>query len=344
MGNARITVTPLPERPYIAREIEGPHEPALFEYFHPQVIWGRLHVMNEQGLHGLIDLEGREVLPCVYHEIDHHDNYWIIVSRPRDGSPPYLPQTPDWKSHREADLDSGDYLMDRMRHYQPRWYGCLDAEGREILPMREDNIYHLREKAEQILGPPPERELPCREMPDTSEHRGRVEAREGGYGYLDEEGNILLPFKYGAITPVGRRTLLVGREERTLLGFRTVGPERQLYTDSGRLITPGWFSRVVHTGSGILAAHPVETEGVLLYDEEDGSLTPAGYQYFRPTLPEACEYGPDRSLLRCVRRKQLGPGRRPGAAGAADGIPLAPRNPGAAPRPHGAPGGPLVFH
>lgn len=286
MEKPAVKVIPLPERHYICRVFENEHEPDYHEFFKAQVLYGRLHVMNDEGLHGLIDIDGREVVPCIWPEIDHHDEYCIIVSCAQDGSPPYPPQPFSYLAHRGVNLDCWGFLMDALRHDEPRWYGALAPDGRVLVPMEVEYVYQVFERLVPILGPRPEVKYdPWPYVLPDSELRGKRVSVDGisWYGYEDEDGNTLLPPEYYKISPIARHTLRAQHHSRYVEGVAGGGfHDYQLFDRQGKLVSPQWFDAFAVTETGLIAAHEADFHGgVLLYDEDRGSFTPTDYLSFK---------------------------------------------------------------
>lgn len=285
MEKPRINVIPLPGRHYICREVEQEHEPEYYEYFNAQLVHGRLHVMNGEGLHGLIDMEGQMLVPCIWPEIDHHDEYCIIVSASRDGAPPYLPQPPSVYSSRRVQLETNGFLMDLLRHDEPRWYGGLAPDGRVLVPMEEPDVYSVFEKLEPILGPRPEVKFAPWPYEGTGYEAGgktvgkSVSHTEALYGYEDASGKLVLPMEYYKIRPIMRHTILAQHHSRYTRGVAGGGyHDYQLFDQNGRLISPQWFTDICVLDDGFAVLRDASCGGeLLLFFENNGSFTPTDY-------------------------------------------------------------------
>lgn len=171
-----ITIRPLPEGyTYVSRCYGYNYEPYVVERNTPQVIDGRMQVVNEQGQHGIIDLDGREVIPCSFQQIDTHCARYAITSRPRDGRTD--PELPEPYLSRDIDWAGPTYpIADTLRNCEERYYGCVDGEGGRILSCDCTEVRYAA----------------CEHQDDDR----IVYAREGAMGVCDRKGNDILPCAY----------------------------------------------------------------------------------------------------------------------------------------------------
>lgn len=103
-NNSEIKIIRLPDYKYISRDIRDVN--SYYDYnkeiLMPRISFGRILIENEQGLQGLLDLNGQLYIPCLYDRIDLYTDRFIKISR----------------------LDETD----------KRYYGVLDVSGNNIIP------------------------------------------------------------------------------------------------------------------------------------------------------------------------------------------------------------------
>ena len=204
-------------------------------------------LVRRNGLWGIIDSTGREVLPAQY---------------------PYM--TDNSNGHFFAGYDTGlamfDYSMQPLTPFVYTWtegyyegftpvyrdggYGFLDAHGREAIPCIYDQVGAVRE--------------------------GRVMVRRGDhYGIVDTTGRIVLPIEYDNSLPGGTKyTYYDSRalvEKDGKLGFVDL---------DGKLVIPFYFERAYHFTQGLAA---VRHQGLWGYIDTNGDVyLPFVFEFVSP--------------------------------------------------------------
>lgn len=139
--------------------------PDKFEYIWEELgTTGLIHITNLNGKDGCINRQGEEIIPAIYHGITY--------------------------------VEEKNLICVRMVGTNNEQYGLLDIQGREIVPLQDAYMdYHEISDLDLL----------------------RIQ-RDGKYGYVDCEGNIVIPTIYDRASEYSRNGLaVVNKDNNTFL-------------------------------------------------------------------------------------------------------------------------------
>ena len=168
---------------------------------------------RKTGAFGCIDEEGREVIPCIYESVYIEPGGVVVV--PREGDNKLL-------VYRDGEIQefpvpdglvpmSGFYDGRARVHNDDFRYGCIDTEGKLVVPCRYEHIYDYSEGLAVVelnwkkgyIDTDGHEVTPVayRDAQDFSHGLGCVQNEEGLYGYVDATGREVIPCRFEDAQP-----------------------------------------------------------------------------------------------------------------------------------------------
>ncbi|MFN6040084.1 MAG: WG repeat-containing protein [Bacteroidota bacterium] len=150
------------------------------------------------GLWGIIDKNGREIIPASFTEISANSNSKPMLYFVTNGKYGFLnkktgktviPAVYDEISYR-CDLGEGDFNEDGTLavRIKDKW-GIINSEGKVLIPLIYDEVHTFREELVCVAKGVPSEASKSNEVYEDSK-----------YGFLDRMGNVVIPFKFDEIS------------------------------------------------------------------------------------------------------------------------------------------------
>ena len=175
-----------------------------------------LALVQNFGLHGFIDIDGKETIPLEYDEANHFSEGLAIVSEGLDG----LDKTRKWgcidKTGKmvipfELEYESFGYFSEGIAVVKKdgKW-GCIDKTGKVVVPVKYDKVLRFNggwsavrkdgkwgciDKSGKVVVP---LDLGYDSVNCFSEGMSVVK-KNGKYGCIDESGKVVIPMEYDSI-------------------------------------------------------------------------------------------------------------------------------------------------
>ncbi len=148
--NSEIEIIKLPEYKYLTRKIKDINSQYNYdkEKLVPNILFGRILIENQQGLQGLLDLDGQLAINCQYDRIDGYSDRFIKISRVDEKNNRYYGVL-DYSGKELLPCDcckiiiySGykDANMDRLVYHLNGYWGVCNLNGQDILPLKFDEL------------------------------------------------------------------------------------------------------------------------------------------------------------------------------------------------------------
>ncbi len=148
--NSEIEIIKLPDYKYLTRNIKDINSQYNYnkEKLMPNILFGRILVENQQGLQGLLDLDGQLAIDCKYERIDGYSDRFIKISRLDEKDVRYYGVL-DYSGKMilpcdcsEIIIHSGykDSKMDRLIYHLNGCWGVCNLTGQDILPLEFDEL------------------------------------------------------------------------------------------------------------------------------------------------------------------------------------------------------------
>lgn len=200
-------------------------------------------VMNEEGLEGCIDREGKEIIPFIYDIIEMNYGFAILQKNNQWG-------LSDNKGNEivpckyDAIYVSQDEAIIVVKN---RKSGFINKEGREIIPCIYDSYFDENSDAGWVAG--------CRPFNEDIS----IAKLDGKYGAIDRQGKEIIPFVYDAIEDFSK-------------GFTTVvlNGKYGIINKQGNLIVPCIYDQILNFSEGFAVAQIADKWG---YIDNTGNST-----------------------------------------------------------------------